>query len=66
MPRPYQRRTNRADADRRIRLRYEPRSEVDVSRIAEVVIRVALHAADEEDVMREAGTHLRDLLRPKQ
>ncbi len=66
MPRPYQRQTNRADADRHIRLRYEPRSEVDVSRIAEVVIRVALHAADQEDLMGEAGAHLRDLLKPNQ
>lgn len=66
MPRSYQRRSNRSDADRSIRLRYESRNDVDVSRIAEVIIRVALRAAGEETGMGKAGAHLHELLRPKQ
>lgn len=46
-------------------MRYEPRREIDVSRMAEVVIRVALHAADKNGSLSDAGSHLRDLLSPK-
>lgn len=66
MARSYQRRSNRSDADRSIRLRYESRNDVDVSRIVEVIIRVALRAAGEETGMSKAGAHLHELLRPKQ
>lgn len=65
MPRPYRRKTNRLDANRNIKVRYEPRREIDVSRMAEVVIRVALHAADKNGSLSDAGSHLHDLLSPK-
>lgn len=65
MPRSYRRSSERADADRRVRVRYERREEVDVARIAEVVIRVALAAAGSSNGTGEAGAHLRDLLDPE-
>ena len=65
MPRSYQRTSNRSDADRRIRVRYERRDDVDVARVAEVVIRVALAAAGNSTSTGEAGANLRDLLQPQ-
>lgn len=62
MPRPYVRSTGRSDADRRIAVRYERREEIDVERIAEVIIRVALQHAGDEDESGVAGTYLQDLL----
>lgn len=66
MPRSYRKRSTRSEADRVIQVRYERRDEVDVARIAEVVIRVTLNAANESNDTGEAGAHLRDLLKPKQ
>ncbi|UAL30401.1 hypothetical protein K8W59_02385 [Nocardioides rotundus] len=64
MVRSYRRKANRADADRPVRVRFDRREEIDAEKIAEVLIRLALRAADDE-VTAQAGKHLRHLLTPR-
>lgn len=60
--RKYQRRTDRAAANRPVRVRYQRRDEIDAEKVAEVLIRIALrHAGDDSEAGR-AGDYLRDLL----
>ena len=61
MVRRYRRTTARVEADRPLRVRYEPREEIDVAKVAEVLIRIALRTAGDQPVGR-SGAHLRRLL----
>lgn len=63
MVRSYGRKTDRADADRPVRVRFDRREEIDAEKVAEVLIRLALRAPD-DDVTAQAGKHLRQLLTP--
>lgn len=63
MVRSYGRKTDRADADRPVRVRFERREEIDAEKVAEVLIRLALRAFD-DDTTAQAGKHLRQLLTP--
>lgn len=62
MVRSYQRKTDRPDSDRSVRVRYERREEVNAEKIAEVLIRLALRAAGENTETGRTGDYLRDLL----
>lgn len=62
MVRSYGRKTDRADADRPVRVRFARREEIDAEKVAEVLIRLALRASD--DATAQAGKHLRQLLTP--
>lgn len=62
MPRRYVRSSSRSDSDRRITVRYEKRKEIDYERIAEVIIRVALHEAGDDTDTGTAGAYLQGLL----
>lgn len=61
MVRRYHRSTARVEADRPLRVRYEPREEIDVAKVAEVLIRIALRTAGDQPV-GQSGAHLRRLL----
>lgn len=63
MVRSYGRKTDRADADRTVRVRFDRREEIDAEKVAEVLIRLALRASD-DDATAQAGKHLRQLLTP--
>lgn len=63
MVRSYQRRTSRPSADRQVKVRYEMREEIDVEKVAEVLIRIALRQADQNTTTGRTGGYLRDLLR---
>lgn len=63
MVRSYGRKTDRADADRPVRVRYDRHEEIDAEKVAEVLIRLALRASD-DNVTAQAGKHLRQLLTP--
>ncbi|SDI33828.1 hypothetical protein SAMN04488693_109102 [Arthrobacter subterraneus] len=62
MVRSYSHRTDRAGADRPVRVRFDKRDDVDTEKVAEVLIRLALRASD--DATAQAGKHLRQLLTP--
>lgn len=61
MVRRYRRTTVRVEADRPLRVRYEPREEVDAAKVAEVLIRIALRTAGDQPG-GQSGAHLRRLL----
>ena len=63
MVRSYGRKTDRADEDRPVRVRFDRREEIDAEKVAEVLIRLALRASD-DDATAQAGKHLRQLLTP--
>ncbi len=63
MVRSYASKTDRAEADRPVRVRFDRREEIDAEKVAEVLIRLALHASD-NDATAQAGKHLRQLLTP--
>ena len=44
-----------------LRVQYEPREEIDVAKVAEVLIRIALRTAGDQPV-GQSGAHLRRLL----
>ena len=64
MVRSYGRKTDRADADRPVRVRFDRREEIDAEKVAEVLIRIALRAAGNGTTTGNAGSYLRDLLTP--
>ena len=64
MVRSYGRKTDRADADRPVRVRSDRREEIDAEKVAEVLIRIALRAAGNGTTTGNAGSYLRDLLTP--
>lgn len=61
MARRYHRTTTRVEADRSLRVQYELREEIDVAKVAEVLIRIALRTAGDQPV-GQSGAHLRHLL----
>ena len=63
MVRNYQRKTQRPSSDRRVRVTFTRREQIDVEKVAEVLIRLALRASD-DDATAQAGKHLRQLLTP--
>ena len=63
MVRSYKRTTDRPDANRPVRVRYLKRDQIDAEKVAEVLIRLALRASDDE-ATAQAGKHLRQLLTP--
>ena len=63
MVRNYQRKTDRPSADRNLRVTFTRREQIDVEKVAEVLIRLALRASD-DDATAQAGKHLRQLLTP--
>ena len=65
MVRSYDRKTNRAGADRSVRVRFDKREQIDTEKVAEVLIRLALRAAGEDSATGQAGEHLRGLLDPR-
>lgn len=64
MVRSYAHKTDRAGADRPIRIRFDKREEIDTEKVAEVLIRLALRASG-DDATAQAGEHLRQLLTPR-
>lgn len=58
----YQRKTHRPSSDRKLRVTFTRREQVDAEKVAEVLIRVALREADTGTQAGQAGSHLRDLL----
>jgi hypothetical protein len=62
MVRNYQRKTTRPSADRNLRVTFTRREQIDVEKVAEVLIRVALREADTSSPTGQAGSYLRDLL----
>lgn len=65
MVRSYDRKTDRADADRPVRVRFDKREQIDAEKVAEVLIRLAMRAADDDSATGQAGEHLRGLLDPR-
>ncbi|GAB3062758.1 MULTISPECIES: hypothetical protein [Micrococcales] len=65
MVRSYDRKTDRAGADRPVRVRFVRREEIDAEKVAEVLIRLALRAAGDGTATGRAGEHLRGLLEPR-
>ena len=55
------RRYHRVEADRPLRMLYEPREEINVAKIAGVLIRIALRTAGNQPV-GQSDAHLRRLL----
>lgn len=62
MVRNYQRKTQRPSSDRRLRVTFTRREQIDTEKIAEVLIRVALRKADTGGPVGQAGDQLRALL----
>ncbi|GAA1558539.1 MULTISPECIES: hypothetical protein [Brevibacterium] len=62
MVRNYQRKTQRPSADRNLRVTFTRREQIDVEKVAEVLIRVALREAGTSTKAGQAGTRLRALL----
>jgi hypothetical protein len=65
MVRSYDRKTDRANADRPVRVRFVKREEIDAEKVAEVLIRLALRAAGDGTATGDTGQHLRGLLEPR-
>ncbi|MFT4082106.1 MAG: hypothetical protein QM638_05940 [Nocardioides sp.] len=63
MVRRYERKTDHQNAERAIRVRFERREQIDADKVAEVLIRLTLRAADGEAA--RTGDYLRHLLAPK-
>ncbi len=61
MVRSYSPKSERSGADRPVRVRFDRREEIDAEKVAEVLIRLALRAS-EDDATAQAGKHLRQLL----
>ncbi|MBV2363515.1 hypothetical protein [Streptomonospora nanhaiensis] len=62
MVRNYQRKTQRPSSDRRLRVTFTRREQIDTEKIAEVLIRVALREAGTTSRIGQAGDQLRALL----
>lgn len=62
MVRNYQRKTQRPSSDRRLRVTFTRREQIDTEKIAEVLIRVALREAGTGGPVGQAGDRLRALL----
>lgn len=62
MVRTYQRKTAQLASDRQVQVRYERRDDIDVEKVAEVLIRVALRTASDDTETGRAGDYLRRLL----
>ena len=62
MVRNYQRKTQRPSSDRRLRVTFTRREQIDTEKIAEVLIRVALREAGTASPVGQAGDQLRALL----
>ena len=62
MVRNYQRKTQRPSSDRRLRVTFTRREQIDAEKIAEVLIRVALREAGTASPIGQAGDQLRALL----
>ena len=62
MVRNYQRKTQRPSADRNLRVTFTRREQIDVEKVAEVLIRVALREAGTGSPVGQAGDQLRALL----
>lgn len=62
MVRTYQRKTTQSASDRHVQVRYERREDIDVEKVAEVLIRVALREAGTGTKAGQAGTRLQALL----
>lgn len=62
MVRNYQRKTQRPSSDRRLRVTFTRREQIDTEKIAEVLIRVALREAGTTSPVGQAGDQLRALL----
>lgn len=62
MVRNYQRKTQRPSSDRRLRVIFTRREQIDTEKIAEVLIRVALREAGTTSRIGQAGDQLRALL----
>lgn len=62
MVRNYQRKTQRPSSDRRLRVTFARREQIDTEKIAEVLIRVALREAGTTSPVGQAGDQLRALL----
>ncbi|WP_048776684.1 hypothetical protein [Sanguibacter keddieii] len=62
MVRTYHRKTTRPSADRKLRVTFTHRDEIDAEKIAEVLIRVALRNAGQRATTGAAGTRLQQLL----
>lgn len=62
MVRNYQRKTTRPSSDRNLRVAFTRREQIDVEKVAEVLIRVALREAGTGSQAGQAGSYLRDLL----
>ncbi len=65
MVRNYQRKTQRPSSDRRLRVTFTRREQIDTEKIAEVLIRVALREAGTGSPVGQAGDQLRALLASK-
>ena len=65
MVRSYNRKTERAGADRPVRVRFVKHEEIDAEKVAEVLIRLALRAAGDGTATGNTGDHLRQLLDPR-
>ncbi|MEX3509783.1 hypothetical protein VVR84_09590 [Kocuria carniphila] len=65
MVRNYQRKTQRPSSDRRLRVTFTRREQIDTEKIAEVLIRVALREAGTASPVGQAGDQLRALLASK-
>ncbi|GAA1171008.1 hypothetical protein CGLAUT_10090 [Corynebacterium glaucum] len=62
MVRNYQRKTQRPSSDRRLRVTFTRREQIDTEKIAEVLIRVVLREAGTGSPVGRAGDQLRALL----
>ncbi|MGP9695133.1 hypothetical protein ACT3TZ_11000 [Brachybacterium sp. AOP25-B2-12] len=62
MVRNYQRKTTRPPADRNLHVTFTRREQIDVEKVAEVLIRVALREAGTGTTVGQAGEQLRALL----
>ena len=65
MVRSYDRKTDRAGADRPVRVRFVKRERIDAEKVAEVLIRLALRATGDGTATGQAGERLRDLMEPR-
>ena len=63
MVRSYARKTDRAGADRPVRVRFDRREDIDTKKVAEVLIRLALRAGGDDEA-GQTGDYLRHLLAP--
>ena len=62
MVRNYQRKTDRPSSDRPLTVTFTRREQIDVEKVAEVLVRVALREAGTGSPVGRAGASLRELL----